>query len=388
MLSAENVLAGVMLLALTFYALLGGADFGGGVWDLLATGPRAARQRALITDAIGPIWEANHVWLILVIVILFTAFPPAFAAIMTALHIPLTILLIGIVLRGTAFIFRTYDAQTDDVQRRWSRVFAVASVITPIMLGICVGAIASGRIVVQDGIVTGGFVAPWLAPFPLAVGGLALALFAVLAAVYLTVEARSGDRRQETGDSIHDEGHSGADDPVVGRRSSVVGRRSSVASVAALQDDFRRRALLAALAVGVLALLVFLLSAMGAPRVRAGLSATPWAWPLQIATGVAAVGAIGALWVRRFYLARACAAVQVALIIWGWGAAQFPYLVEPSITIQDAAAPPVTLRLLLGALLAGAVVLFPSFFFLYRVFKGEHAFAVVEDAAEQGPAGR
>jgi cytochrome d ubiquinol oxidase subunit II len=352
--SAEVLLAGVMMLALTFYALLGGADFGGGVWDMLASGPRAARQRALIADAIGPIWEANHVWLILVIVILFTAFPPAFAAIMTALHIPLTLMLIGIVLRGAAFTFRTYDTYSDDVQRRWGRVFAIASVVTPFTLGICVGAIASGRIVIENGVVVGGFVQPWLAPFPLAVGGFALALFAFLAAVYLTVEAREAQRHGDKNEH----------------------------SEAGLESDFRRRALLAAVAVGALALLVFLLSGEGAPRVRAGLSASPWAWPLQIATGAAAVGAIWALWVWRFYLARALAAAQVTLILWGWGAAQYPYLVEPNITIQEAAAPPVTLRLLLIALGAGAVILFPSFYFLFKVFKGERAFAVVEGVAE------
>jgi cytochrome d ubiquinol oxidase subunit II len=353
--SAEVLLAGIMMLALTFYVLLGGADFGGGVWDLLAGGSRAARQRALIADAIGPIWEANHVWLILVIVILFTAFPPAFAAIMTALHIPLTLMLIGIVLRGAAFTFRTYDAQSDDIQRRWGRVFAIASVVTPFMLGTCVGAIASGRIVVENGVVAGGFIQPWLAPFPLAVGGFALALFAFLAAVYLTVEAREAEQRGDTTDD----------------------------SRADLQTDFRRRALLAAAAVGLLALLVFLLSGEGAPRVRAGLSASPWAWPLQIATGVAAVVAIWALWAWRFYLARALAAAQVTLILWGWAAAQYPYLVEPNITIQDAAAPPVTLRLLLIALAAGAVILFPSFYFLFRIFKGERAFAVVESGVEK-----
>jgi cytochrome d ubiquinol oxidase subunit II len=342
--SLEVIVAGLMLVALTFYALLAGADFGGGVWDLLARGPRASEQRALIADAIGPIWEANHVWLILVVVMMFTAFPPAFAVITTALHIPLTVMLIGIVLRGAAFTFRTYDDQRDRVQRRWSVVFAIASVITPIMLGVCVGAIASGRITVENEIVTSGFFAAWLAPFPWAVGGLALALFAFLAAVYLTVEAR------ET----------------------------------ALRDDFRQRALLAAVAVGLLALLVFLLSGSGAPRIRAGLSASPWAWPLQIATGGAAVGAIWALWTRRFYLARAFAATQVTLILAGWGAAQYPYLVEPNITIQAAAAPQITLRLLLIALAAGALVLFPSIYFLFRIFKGPDAFRVQASAAPDG----
>lgn len=333
MVSPEVLIAGVMLLSLTAYALFGGADFGGGVWDLLASGPRAARQRALIADAIGPIWEANHVWLILVVVLLFTAFPAAFAAIMTALHIPLTLMLIGIVLRGAAFTFRAYDSQSDDVQRRWGRVFAVASVVTPLMLGVCVGAIASGAISVRGGVVTSGFLAAWLTPFAWSVGALALALFAFLAAVYLTLETADAD----------------------------------------LREDMRRRALLAGLAVGLCALAVYLLSGAGAPRIRAGLSASPWALPLQIGTGAVALGALAALWRRRFGLARVLAAVQTALILWGWGVAQFPYLVEPDISIQDAAAPQVTLRLLLGALGAGALVLLPSLYALFRVFKSHPA---------------
>ena len=290
----------------------------------------------MIAGAIGPIWEANHVWLILVIVLLFTAFPPAFVAITTALHIPLVIMLIGIVLRGAAFTFRTYDSQADAVQRRWSRVFAIASVITPVMLGICIGAIASGSITVENGIVTSGFFAAWLAPFPWAVGLFALVLFAFLAAVYLTVEAPEE----------------------------------------ALREDFRRRALGAAVVVGALALLVLLLSGTGAPRIRAGLIASPWAWPLQTATALAAVGAIAALWQRRYLLARALAAAQISLILLGWGAGQYPYLVEPNITISDAAAPAVTLRLLLIALGLGALVLFPSLFFLYRIFKGPDVFSL------------
>ena len=140
-----------MIASLVLYALLGGADYGGGVWDLFAFGSRAREQRKLIADAISPVWEANHVWLILVIVILFTAFPPAFAAIATALHIPITLLLIGIVLRGTAFTFRTYDIQRDDVQRRWSIMFSIASIITPILLGTTLGAIASGTVRVENG---------------------------------------------------------------------------------------------------------------------------------------------------------------------------------------------------------------------------------------------
>src|SRR5450759_5239552 len=153
-----------ILLALILYALMGGADFGGGMWDLLAAGPRATRQRQAIAEAIGPIWEANHVWLILVIVLLFTGFPRAFASMMIALHIPLAIMLAGIVLRGSAFIFRKYDSKDDAVQRRWSTVFGVASFFTPFFQGLTLGALATSRIRVVDGAVTTGFFAGWLTP--------------------------------------------------------------------------------------------------------------------------------------------------------------------------------------------------------------------------------
>lgn len=326
----ETIVAGVMVASLVLYALLGGADYGGGVWDLFAFGPRARRQRALIADAIGPVWEANHVWLILVIVMLFTAFPPAFAVIGTALHIPITLLLIGIVLRGTAFTFRTYDVQRDDRQRRWGLVFSIASIITPILLGTTLGAIASGTIRVENGVVTTGFFNSWLAPFPFAVGFFALSLFAFLAAVYLTVEA---DEERE------------------------------------LQEDFRLRALLSGAVVGVLALTVFVLAGTGAPTVRAGISRTSWALALHFLTAVAATGAFFMLWTRRYKVARVCAAAQVTLILLGWAFAQFPNLVEPDITLWSAAAPQITLQLLLGALVAGALLLFPSYYYLFRIFK-------------------
>src|ERR1044072_2889132 len=195
--SLEVILAGSMVVSLTFYALMGGADYGGGMWDLLASGPRAQAQRELISEAIGPIWEANHVWLILVVVLLFSCFPPAFSAIATALHIPITLMLIGIVLRGSAFTFRTYDSRRDNVQRRWGRLFASASLITPILLGVTLGAIASGPIQVGEGRDISMFINSWLAPFPFAVGGFALALFAFLAAVYLTLETEDAELRED-----------------------------------------------------------------------------------------------------------------------------------------------------------------------------------------------
>ncbi|HEX8737252.1 MAG TPA: cytochrome d ubiquinol oxidase subunit II [Pyrinomonadaceae bacterium] len=335
----ETIIAGIMIASLVFYALLGGADYGGGVWDLLAFGKRAKEQRKLIADAIGPVWEANHVWLILVIVILFTAFPPAFAALATALHIPLTLLLIGIILRGAAFTFRTYDVQRDDVQRRWSLVFSIASIITPVLLGITLGAIASGRIRVENGLVTTGYFNSWLAPFPFAVGFFALALFAYLAAVYLTLETTERD----------------------------------------LQEDFRRRALASGAVVGLLALIVFLLAETGAPTVRAGIGRSSWALGLHLLTAISATGAFYALWTRKYKLARAFVAAQVTLILLGWALAQFPYLIEPDVTITSAAAPRITLQLLLGALAAGAFLLFPSYYYLFRIFKSDTAFTNLSD---------
>ena len=188
----EIIVVIFILLSLILYALLGGADFGGGMWDLVATGPRATAQRKAIAAAIGPIWEANHVWLILVIVLLFTAFPRGFSAMMTALNIPLTAMLIGIVLRGAAFTFRKYGSQTDLVQWRWSTVFGAASFFTPLCQGMTLGALATGRIRVENGQVTSGFLAGWLTPFALACGIFALSLFAFLAATYLTVETKGG----------------------------------------------------------------------------------------------------------------------------------------------------------------------------------------------------
>jgi cytochrome bd ubiquinol oxidase subunit II len=325
----EHWIAGAIMMSLTLYALGAGADFGGGVWDLLSSGPRARAQRDLIAHAIGPIWEANHVWLILVVVLMFVCFPVAWADLSTALHVPLTVMLFGVVLRGSAFTFRSYDDQSDAVQRRWGRVFAVASVITPVMLGTCVGAVAAGAIRVRDGRVVGGFIRPWLAPFPLAVGALALVLFAFLAAVYLTLESEG-----------------------------------------ALREDFRRRALAAGSLLGLLAFGALALARQGAPLVWAGLSARPWSLPLHAFIATVAMGALASLWWRSYPLARVLAILQVVLVLWGWGLGQFPYLLPPDLTFGAAAAPAIVLRAVLAVLVAGAVVLVPSLWALYRVFSG------------------
>ncbi len=330
-----ELVAGIAMVALTAYALLGGADFGGGVWDLLASGPRKREQRALIAEAIGPIWEANHVWLIIVIVVLFTCFPVAFARLAITLHIPLSLMLIGIVLRGSAFAFRSHygrDGEHGDAgtSGHWGRVFAIASAGTPVMLGLCVGALAAGTVRPPG---RGGFyesyVGSWLTPFGMGVGLLTLALFAFLAAVYLTVEAREP----------------------------------------ALREDFRRRALGAAAAVFVTAFGTLGLALLGAPLMGRGLTTAPWAPALHLATAVAAVAAIWALWSRRFRLARVAAACQVSLILWGWALAQYPYLIPPDLTIRAAAAPRITLVLSLWILGLGALVLLPSLIYLFAVFK-------------------
>jgi len=320
----ETIVATVILASLILYALLGGADFGGGVWDLLAFGPRAERQRRTIANAVAPVWEANHVWLILVVVILFTAFPTAFAAMMIALHIPVTLMLIGIVLRGSAFAFRKTPGDL-----RWSRIFGISSAITPFFQGMILGALSTGHIRVMDGQVTSGYFAGWLGPFAIAGGFFALTLFAFLAATYLTMEAHG--------------------DPEV-------------------QVDFRRRALLSELMLALIAVIVFGTSIRGAPQMYLGLTAW-WAPWLLAATGICAIVASVALWRRGFPLARAAAIGQVMLILIGWCLSQFPHLIIPDLTVYNSAAPRTTLELLLGALALGALILFPSLAYLFRVFK-------------------
>ena len=327
-----TLLAAMIMAALTAYALGAGADFGGGVWDVFAAGPRLRQQRQVIAEAIGPIWEANHVWLIFVIVILFVAFPVAYAALTTALHVPLTIMLIGIVLRGCAFTFRTYDDQSDTVQRRWSAVFAGASIVTPVMLGACVGTVASGVLRMRADRVTTNFF-EWVGLFPLALGLLTLALFAFLAAVYLTLE--TDDR--------------------------------------ALQDDFRTRALLAGLAVGALAWVTLLVARRGAPLVYDALLGRPWSWPFHFVTGGVSVGALAALWTRRYLSARLLAMAQMTLILWGWGAAQYPFLLAPDLTFEAAAAPQAVLKPVVVTCIAGMALVVPSLAYLFRVFKGRSA---------------
>ena len=343
--------------ALVLYAVTGGADYGGGVWDLFASGPRKTAQRALIERAIGPIWEANHVWLILVVVLLFSCFPRSYAVISIALHIPLTLVLLGIVARGTAFTFRHYDVRGTARERRWGLLFSVASLVTPVLLGVIVGSVASGEIRIDtSGAVTSGFVTPWAnTMFPWLVGLLTLSLFALLAAVYLTVEA---------GDDT------------------------------ALAADFRGRALAAMAASTFFAAAALAASEHGAPRIWAGLAqpfldhgsaATPamrLALAIHLATGACAVLTIGALLGRRDLLARVTAPAFVGLVVLGWLAAQHPFVIAPDLALADAAAPQAVLRAVVLALGAGSVLLVPSLVFLFRLFKRQRHAA---GAVHRGP---
>ncbi|HEY9466116.1 MAG TPA: cytochrome d ubiquinol oxidase subunit II [Vicinamibacterales bacterium] len=315
-----------LVLSLTTYALLGGADYGGGVWDLLASGPSADRQRATIAHAIGPVWEANHVWVIAAIVIIFTAFPRAFAAVSIYLHVPLLVVLVGIVLRGSAFVFRAYGPREPRHEWLWGRVFAVASTVTPLFLGVVVGAVTEGTLPeTHTGSFTDVFLTPWLTPFALSVGVFALTLFAFLAAVYLTLEARDAEERAA----------------------------------------FRARALISGVLVGGLAAMVLVLANQD---VRHALTASTWALPLHLATGVSAVAAFACLWFEQYRLARISAVAQVALILWGWALAQYPYAIRPHLTLGEAAAPENVLVVLLQVLGVGAVLLVPSLVYLFGIF--------------------
>lgn len=314
------------------YALLGGADFGGGVWDLFASGARKQQQRAAIANAMGPVWEANHVWLIFLIVILFTAFPPVYSTLSTALFIPFHLVLLGIVLRGASFVFRAYGYRAGTTitatERAWGVVFGISSTMTPFLLGACMGAVSTGAIRFAEGrVVTHGV--PWLLPMSLMTGALALALCAYLAAVYLTIETR-------------DE----------------------------LQRDFRRYALLAGTVTVGLSILALPLTRSQAPHLWAGLLSMR-ALPILALGAGAALLAGWSLLRARYRLARVAAIVQIAMLLGGWIAAQYPYIVFPDLSIATAAAPPASLRFFLIALPAGFAVLGPSLYLLFRVFKSE-----------------
>jgi cytochrome d ubiquinol oxidase subunit II len=318
----------IMWIGLTAYVLFGGADFGGGFWDLFAGGAnRGYPQRALIEHSIGPIWEANHVWLIFVIVLAWTVIPSVFAAVASTLYIPLTLAALGIIARGAGFAFRKASNELWQ-QRLFGAIFAFASVITPLCLGAVAGAIASER--VPPGIATGDLISSWVNPTAAVSGILAVGITAYLAAVFLTRDAQRAGRPD-------------------------------------LTEQFRRRALITGLAVGGLSAAGLLVLRVDAPDLFAELTrarALP-ATAVSIATGLAS---LALLWRRRYVAVRITAALAVVGLLWGWGLGQYPDLL-PGVTLQDAAATDAVLAATLGALSVGAILLLPSLWWLYATFQ-------------------
>jgi len=334
----------ILWLSLIAYAVLGGADFGGGIWDFFAFGPQAERQRRLIGQALGPVWEANHVWLIFLIVGLFTAFPLAFSVLSTALFVPFTLAVIGIVMRGAAFMFRGQADDATTSRRIWGRVFSTASTITPFFFGAAAAAVASGQVHVEAGRVQTDLLAGWTTPFALTIGALALSLCAVLAAVNLIVEAQNSNEPE-------------------------------------LVEAFRRRAMIAGAITLALDVVAFILSPFQAPLLWHG--ALDHALPLISATALIGLGAAASLFLRRYRLARILAFTVTAFIFASWGLSQFPYLVPVAVTISNASSPPSTLLALLIGTIIGMAFLLPSLWFLFHVFKGKHpALSVQEQAAD------
>jgi cytochrome d ubiquinol oxidase subunit II len=314
--SLATLLAVATFACLVAYAVLAGADFGAGIWDLVARGERRAAHRDALAKAIGPVWEANHVWLIFLVVLLFTCFPAAYAQASVALFWPIHLVLIGIVLRGAAYVFRAYAAGSDVTRDAWGHVFGASSALTPILLGMCLGALSTGD--------------PyrWYDPFPIATGVLALLICAYLAAVYLAWES-------------HD---------------------------AQLRDDFRRRALAIWWVAGVASIAVLFLARSEAVRLWSGLMSSPGI--VFVAAGsVLAPISFAALRAGRFSLARYSCVAQIVALLAGWAAAQWPYLIYPDVTVTNASAPASTLALTAWTLPFGFAALLPSLWLLFRVFK-------------------
>ncbi len=336
-----SALFAIMGLGLVAYALTAGADFGAGVLALLSAGRRAEARRAAIRDAIAPIWEANHVWLIFVIVVMFSAFPRAFAVVSIAFHVPLALALVCIVLRGSAFVFRAYGIQSASTRRLWERVFSFSSIGGPLCLGAVLGGLASGDVRVVDHEVTTGFFAGWTTPFAWLTGCLSVALFTMLAATYMAATVRGGSRGRGQG----------------GARSAT----------SALQEDFRGNAIACEAVAGVLALLVLVRARVDAPELYATITG-PLGVPLQGATAACAVATVALLLRRRFRLARVTAAAQVSLVVIGYGLAMNGHFVVPDVLVEDAVTYPPALPVLAVALGSGALVLGPALVYLYRVF--------------------
>ncbi len=331
-----DVCAGILWVGATFYALFGGADFGGGFWDLVAGGAeRGERPRALIQRSLTPVWEANHVWLIFILVVLWTAFPPAFSAVMTTLYVPLALAALGIVLRGSGFAFRK-SIEGLSGRRAAGATFAISSLLTPFFMGAVVGAIADGNV---PGEGDGPPFSSWLQPLPLLTGAMFVATGAYLAAVFLVADAhRSGEGE--------------------------------------LRGYFARRALAAAAIAGVAA--AFGLIELHAEARYIFDRLTSEGLPLVIVSALCGIGVLLLLAsaLRRAdagpsWALRPLAAGAVIAVVWGWGVAQFPYLLPTSLKISQAAAPPETLAVVIIVFIAAAILVLPALGLLYWLSQKE-----------------
>ena len=322
-----DLAAVLTLVGLTAYVVLGGADFGAGFWDLTAGGPeRGAPVRAMIKRAMSPVWEANHVWLIFVLVMLWTAFPDAFGSITSTLAVPLFLAALGIVLRGGAFALKGHAATIAEA-RALGATFALSSVVVPFFLGTAAGAIAAGEVPVGNA--RGDEWGSWTGTLPLFVGVLAVIAGAHLAAVFLGADSeRAGDRE--------------------------------------LVDAFRRRALGSGVAAGAVAIAGLAVVNSDAPDLYDGLTSGAG---LACVIGSAAFGLV-TLWLEwreRFEPARYTAAAAVGAIVAGWALAQRPYLLPPHLTVREAAAPDATLLALVIAACLGMALLIPALAWLFKL---------------------
>ena len=322
--SIEAIAVGAALLAtIGAYALFAGADFGGGIWDLLAgSTERGARPRASIDASLTPVWEGNHVWIVLGFVLTWTAFPSAFSAIMTALFVPLALSLLGIVLRGVGFAFR-HEAERRHNQQLSGALFAASSFLVPFFLGVVIGAVTTGRVPAHPG---GNVTSAWLRPTPLLTGGLFLAACAYVAAVYLIGDcARRGEQ-----DMVR---------------------------------YFTRRALASGALTGALAAGNLVLLHHSAPRIfhRLTHQALPFV-AVSVAAGTAALVLIA---LKRVWAVRIAAGLAVAAVVAGWGFAQYPYLLPGALTLADGSAPGAALWSELAVVGMLVVLVVPAFGYLY-----------------------
>jgi cytochrome bd ubiquinol oxidase subunit II len=321
--SLATLLIAVVWTGVTLYAVLGGADFGAGILQLMAHGSTAAAERQAISTSMGPVWEANHVWLIFVVTAMFSAFPRAFSALGTVAFLPATLALIAIVVRGCAFAFAGQIDGRPDLTATTQHMFGAASVAAPFLFGTVAGGLALQRAHVGEL----GF---WIGPFQLVVGSLAVALCAALAAIFLAVEmTRAGE--------------------------------------AELAASFARRGLWATAAASALALVALAVASGAAPRLLHAL--TGRALPEVLTAILAWSAAAATLSRRRYRSARAAIGLAAAAIVWGWGIAQYPRLVGPKLTIDNAAASGPELTAIAIALGAGVLILAPSLWLLYVAFR-------------------